>query len=71
MTFELVPSDRLGRWLGLTSLCHLLLGAFTAFIAGIIWDALGPQYVFLTLMGVDLLIRLPLLIGMPETLRLA
>ena len=68
MTFELVPSAQLGRWLGLTSLCYLLLGACAAFIAGIIWDALGPQYVFLMVMGVDILIRLPLLIGMPETL---
>jgi MFS family permease len=71
MTFELVPSDQLGRWLGLTSLCYLLLGAFTASIAGIIWDKIGPQYVFITLMGVDILIRLPLLIGMPETLGLS
>ncbi len=46
----------------------MLLGSVTAFIAGIIWDTLGPEYVFLTVMGLDVIIRLPLLIGMPETL---
>jgi len=48
----------------------MLLGSGTAFIAGIIWDTLGPQYVFLTAMALDIVIRLPLLMGMPETLHL-
>jgi len=39
----------------------------TAFIAGIVWDTMGTQYVFLTVLGLDIMIRLPLLIGMPET----
>ena len=68
MSFELVPPDQMGRWIGLMRLCRMLLSSVTALIAGIIWDTLGPQYVFLTAMGVDILIRLPLLIGMPETL---
>jgi len=68
MSFELVPPDQMGRWIGFMRLCRLLLGSVTAFIAGIIWDTLGPQYVFLTVMGLDVMIRLPLLIGMPETL---
>jgi MFS family permease len=67
MSFELVPPDQMGRWIGFMRFCRLLLGAVTAFIAGIIWDTLGPQYVFLTVMGLDVMIRLPLLIGMPET----
>jgi len=29
---------------------------------------IGPHYLFLTFVGLDLLIRVPLLIGMPETL---
>ena len=70
MSFELVPPDQMGRWIGLMRLCRLLLGSLAAFIAGIIWDTLGPQYVFLIVMGLDIVIRLPLLIGMPETLHL-
>jgi len=68
MSFELVPPEHMGRWIGLMRLCRFLLGSVTAFIAGIIWDLFGPQYVFLAVMGMDVMIRLPLLIGMPETL---
>ncbi len=68
MSFELVPPDQMGRWIGLMRLCRLLLGSATASFAGIIWDILGPQYLFLIVMGLDIFIRLPLLIGMPETL---
>ena len=43
--------------------------AGTAYLAGTIWDTIGPQYVFLSVIAIDLLVRVPLLIGMPETLR--
>jgi hypothetical protein len=39
-------------------------------LAGIVWDKLGPQYVFLACVGLDLVFRMPLLLTMPETLRL-
>jgi len=48
----------------------MLLGAGSAFIAGAIWDNIGPQYVFLAFIGIDLFIRIPFLLGMPETLGL-
>ena len=70
MTFELVPPGQMGRWLGITRFCKLLLAAGAAYMAGVIWDNVGPQYVFLTVIAIDLLIRIPLLIGMPETLTL-
>jgi MFS family permease len=70
MTFELVPPEQMGRWLGITRFCRLLLAAGAAYLAGMIWDNLGPQYVFLSVIGLDLFIRIPLLIGMPETLGL-
>jgi len=70
MTFELVPPEQMGRWLGVLRFCRLLLAAGGAYLAGIIWDNVGPQYVFLTVIGLDLFIRIPLLIGMPETLHL-
>ena len=68
MAFELVPPEQMGRWLGILRFCRLLLAAGAAYLAGIIWDNIGPQYVFLAVIGLDLFIRLPLLIGMPETL---
>ncbi|MCK4599936.1 MFS transporter [Candidatus Bipolaricaulota bacterium] len=70
MTFELVPPEQMGRWLGVSRFCRLLLAAGGAYLSGIIWDNVGPQYVFLTVIGLDLFIRIPLLIGMPETLDL-
>jgi MFS family permease len=68
MTFELVPQEVMGRWIGIVRFFRLLLTASLALVAGIIWDHLGPTYVFLTVMGLDVLIRIPLLVGMPETL---
>ncbi|MEJ2168055.1 MAG: MFS transporter, partial [Desulfobacterales bacterium] len=70
MTFELAPAEQMGRWLGIIRFFRLLLSAGSAYAAGVIWDNLGPQYVFLAAIGLDLFIRIPLLIGMPETLNL-
>jgi MFS family permease len=70
MTFELVPAEQMGRWIGIIRFCRLLLGACAVYLAGIIWDIFDPQYVFLSVIGLDLFIRIPLLIVMPETLRL-
>jgi MFS family permease len=68
MTFELVPAERMGRWLGIVRLCRMLLAAGGVYLGGMIWDVLGPPYVFLSVIGLDLFIRIPLLAGMPETL---
>jgi MFS family permease len=65
---ELVPADQMGRWIGFTRFSRMLLNACLAFAAGIIWDKIGPQYVFIIYVGIDLVIRVPLLISMPETL---
>jgi len=68
MTFELVPADQMGRWMGIVRFFGLLLGAGAVYLAGFIWDNIGPQYLFLSVIAFDLFIRIPLLIGMPETL---
>ncbi len=65
---ELVPPEQMGRWIGINRFFKMLLGAFLALTAGIIWDKIGPQYIFILFVGIDLLIRMPLLISMPETL---
>jgi MFS family permease len=69
MERELVPADRMGRWLGITRFFRMLFNAAMAFVAGMIWDRIGPQYVFLTFIALDLIVRMPLLISMPETLK--
>jgi len=69
MERELVPADRMGRWLGITRCFRMLFNAAVAFLAGLIWDKIGPQYVFLAFIALDLLIRMPLFVSMPETLK--
>ena len=70
MGVELVPPEQMGRWLGVMRFFRLLLAAGVAYLAGVIWDHIGPEYVFLIAVGLDILIKIPLLIGMPETLGL-
>ena len=70
MERELVPPEQMGRWLGIVRFSRMLLNALIAVISGIVWDRIGPQYVFLGFIALDLVLRAPLLIRMPETLRL-
>jgi MFS transporter, ACDE family, multidrug resistance protein len=65
---ELVPSEYMGRWVGMNRFVKMVLGACMALLAGLIWDRIGPMYVFIIYAGIDALIRMPLLISMPETL---
>jgi MFS family permease len=65
---ELVPPEQMGRWLGINRFFRMVLSAVLALTAGIIWDKIGPQYIFIAFVGIDLLIRMPLLISIPETL---
>jgi len=70
MERELVPPEQMGRWLGITRFFRMFLSAFLAIMGGIIWDRIGPQFVFLAFIAIDLFLRAPLLISMPETLSL-
>jgi len=70
MAFELVPSGHMGRWVGCMRFFRMLLAAGAAFLAGFIWDKFGPHYIFLLVIGLDVFVRIPLLISMPETLKL-
>ena len=65
---EVVPAEQMGRWLGMNHLVKSLFGAAMALLGGLIWDKIGPQYVFFIYIGIDLFFRIPLLISMPETL---
>jgi MFS family permease len=65
---EMVPPEQMGRWVGITRCFKMGTSAVLALFAGIIWDKIGPQYIFILFVGIDLLIRMPLLISIPETL---
>lgn len=65
---ELVPPEVMGRWIGLNKLITAIVSAAMALVSGIIYDKVGPQYVFLGYVVVDVLIRMPLLFSIPETL---
>ena len=69
MTPELVPSTYLGRWRGLLGFFGGISGIVAPIVGGLIWEAIGPAYVFLIALGLDLFVRLPLMTTIPETLK--
>ncbi len=71
MTAEIVPKDQMGRWIGTVSLFRGLLAIPAPLIGGLIWEHIGPQYVFFAAIAVDAFFRLPLLASVRETLHLA
>ena len=68
MTYEMVPKEIIPRWLGVQRFCRAMLASVAALLAGYLWDKVGLQYVFLAVIVLDALIRIPLLISIPETL---
>jgi MFS family permease len=68
MERELVPAAQMGRWIGIARFVRMLLNGLLVLVAGFIWDRAGPQYVFLAFIGIDVVVRVPLLASMPETL---
>jgi len=68
MTAELVSIDQMGRWIGVLGLFRGLVSVPGPIIGGMIWNRLGPAYVFIIPIAIDLAMRLPLLVTMKETL---
>ncbi len=68
MTLELVPVEQMGRWSGLLGLFRGLVTIPAPILGGLIWEGLGPAYVFIIPVAVDLLLKIPLLTTIPETL---
>ncbi len=68
MTLELVPVEQMGRWSGLLGLFRGLVTIPAPILGGLIWKGLGPAYVFVIPVALDLLLKLPLLTTIPETL---
>ena len=68
MTLELVPVKQMGKLSGLIGLFRGLVTIPAPILGGLIWNHLNPIYVFLIPIGVDLLLKIPLLATIPETL---
>lgn len=68
MTSELVPIEQMGRWGGIMGLCRGLFTIPAPFLGGLIWTYLNPAYVFLIPIVLDLCLRIPLFMTIPETL---
>ncbi len=68
MALELLPVEDTGKWTGLQGLFRGLVSVPAPILAGWLWRELGPMYVFLVPLVVDLIIRIPLLTTVPETL---
>jgi MFS family permease len=68
MTIELVPIEQMGKWSGLLGLVRGLVTIPAPTIAGLVWDRLDPAYVFVVPLVIDLVVKLPLLATIPETL---
>lgn len=63
---ELVPIDCIGRWRGILGLFQALVSIPAPIIGGIIWETIGPSYIFLISVSIDILVRIPMLTTIPE-----
>jgi MFS family permease len=68
ITPELMPSEYLGRWRGVLGLVTGLAAIPAAVIGGLVWELIGPEWVFIIPTFIELSVRLPLLHTVPETL---
>ena len=71
MAAEIMPKEQMGRWIGIISLFRGLLNIPAPLAGGLIWEHIGPQYVFIAAIAIDVCLRLPLLVLVRETLHLS
>jgi len=71
MAAEIMPREQMGRWTGVVGLFRGLLSIPAPAVGGLIWQHIGPQYVFLAAIAIDVGLRLPLLALVRETLHLS
>jgi MFS family permease len=70
MTAEVMPQEQMGRWIGVVSFFRGLVSIPAPILGGLLWERIGPQYVFFAAIAIDISLRLPLLAGVRETLHL-
>jgi len=66
MSVELMPRELLGSWFGLNGLFRGLVNMSSPILGGLIWNRLGPEYVFIFL-AVSQMLKLAILWTVPET----
>lgn len=71
MAAEIMPQEHMGRWIGVIGLFRGVLSIPAPIVGGLIWEHIGPQYVFLAAIAIDICLRLPLLALVKETLYLS
>ncbi len=69
MQFEFVGAAYMGRWIGILGLFQTGVSALVALAAGFVWDRIGPEWVFVIPVALDILVRLPVLSRIPEAER--
>ncbi len=69
MSMEMVAESKRGRWAGILMMFRSLVSIPAPIIGGIIYQTADPAMLFLLPLAIDLLLRLPILITTPETLR--
>jgi len=71
ITPELMPRTYLGRWRGVLGLFSGLAAIPAPIVGGLIWEHVGPEWVFVIPTLIEVFVRLPLLHSVPETLHAA
>ena len=67
---ELVPTSLLGTWWGILSLLSGVMSVLGPILGGFIWSFLGPVYVFLFILLIEISKVNLLWLSMPETLKM-
>jgi len=65
ISVELMPKDILGSWFGLNGLFRGLISMTSPILGGVLWNSLGPEYVFYFLAATQVL-KLGILATVPE-----
>ncbi|MBC8224303.1 MFS transporter [Candidatus Bathyarchaeota archaeon] len=68
---ELVPPSERGKWMGIRELLRGIFRIPAPLIGGILYSQVSPLAPFLFHMFVDVFLRMPLLLTMPRTLKVA
>jgi MFS family permease len=69
ISMEIVSKEKRGRWTGSLALIRTFTSIPTFLLGGWLWETFGPTLPFLLAIGIDILIRMPILIFLPETLK--
>ncbi len=70
MAAEVMPKEQMGKWAGIMSLVRGAFSIPAPLVGGFIWDHIGPGYLFIVVIIIDVVFRLPLLMTIKETLHL-